>query len=61
VRSLLKICALNSHHRRRSGTIPMMRPKIPPPSWGRVVLARNLGFYAKLKIVKIYNLFIFNF
>jgi len=25
------------------------------------VLARNLGFYAKLKIVKIYNLFIFNF
>ena len=31
------------------------------PSWGRVVFVRNLGFHANLKIVKIYNLILFNF
>jgi hypothetical protein len=31
------------------------------PSWGRMVLANNLVFYAKLKSVKIYNLFFFKF
>jgi hypothetical protein len=61
VRCSLKICALTGHYRRRSGVTPMVRPKIPPACQGRVVLANNPVFEASLKIVKIYNLFLFNF